>query len=86
MVLEPKLLRTQFTREGKAGIRLRFGDRSWYIVYVNTKNKEYGEYQIGPVYLDGNQREGNGRNYQISLGEIHELDKSMVHEVIVELK
>ncbi|MDE6607462.1 MAG: cellobiose phosphorylase [Lachnospiraceae bacterium] len=85
LVLEPKLQKEQF-KEGRAGIYLTFGKRKWHIVYMNTENKQGGEYRIGNVYLDGNKKEINEMEVSVSLEEIKMLDEEMIHEMIVELK
>ncbi len=49
LVLEPKLMKEQFSKEKKAEIELPFADRRWKICYWNLSDKEYGEYRIASV-------------------------------------
>lgn len=81
---EPKLMREQFDKEGNAEITLWFQGKHWRILYKNVFGKEYGEYTIGSIYLDGNLlKQTTGQIADIE--EIHALDDS-IHEVIIELQ
>lgn len=84
MILEPKLRKEQF-HNGRAGIYLNFGRRRWHIIYVNTDEKESGEYRITGMQLDGMTRENSQKEASVSLEEIRLLDENAVHELIVEL-
>ena len=53
MILDPKLLKEQFDEEKKASLTLQFADKNWKITYLNCEDKDYGEYQIADVTVDG---------------------------------
>jgi len=53
MVLEPKLMAEQFDEKHQANVTLLFADRNWNVSYTNEAGKEYGEYRIGHVAVDG---------------------------------
>ena len=53
MILDPKLLKEQFDEEKKASLTLKFADKNWKITYLNCEDKDYGEYQIADVTVDG---------------------------------
>ena len=53
MVLEPKLMAEQFDEQNQANVTLLFADRNWNVSYINEAHKEYGEYRIGHVLVDG---------------------------------
>ena len=53
LVLEPKLLKKQFDKDGLASIQLIFADKKFDIRYHNNQGKEFGEYQIQSAVLDG---------------------------------
>ena len=85
MVVEPKLLANQFDEEGKAAISLWFQQKKWQITYKNTDKKEYGEYGIRNIYLDGREVEGKFMGLQATIskdyldrnckeGELHTLE------------
>lgn len=51
--LDPKLLKEQFDSEKKAAISLVYAGKPVKVVYYNEADKEYGEYKISSVKLDG---------------------------------
>ena len=84
LCLEPKLMKEQFDEQGNASIMLWFRGKQWNIVYRNLSGKEYGEYQIGKIYLDGNELRPT-TEVVVSGEDYHNLDHG-IHELIVELK
>lgn len=85
LCLNPKLMKEQFDENGKASIKLNFGKKKWKVIYVNSQDKEYGEYKIGTVFLDGNNltdcTDGKVADYE----QIRLMDGGMEHEIIAEL-
>ncbi len=55
LMIEPKLLKEQFDANGEACLQLDFGGKHWNICYRNAGAKEYGEYRIAGVTLDGEE-------------------------------
>lgn len=53
LLLDPKLLASQFDTMGRAEITITFAGRTFHIVYENTSRKDYGEYHIAQVLLNG---------------------------------
>lgn len=51
--LEPKLLKEQFDRNNEASAHLEFAGRKLWVKYVNPLKKNYGEYQIKEVIMNG---------------------------------
>ena len=51
--IEPKLVSSQFDSNGVAEISLPFRDHNFVVRFVNKKNKNYGEYSLGQVFIDG---------------------------------
>lgn len=51
--ISPKLVREQFDNNWQATVFLRFRGKNLEIKYLNTKMKEYGEYRIDQVILNG---------------------------------
>lgn len=82
--LEPGLLAKQFDKDGKAGIKLQFGGRNWNITYINREKKEYGEYKIGEVTLDGCKVVMNG-SMALTPVQIKDVDEKLQHDIVVEL-
>jgi hypothetical protein len=83
--LEPKLVLEQFDENQQAAVELIFADRKMTIQYSNTKNKEYGDYTIGRVTLDGIICEFESDQKVIRRNKIDILDQSKEHIVLVEL-
>lgn len=80
LVLQPKLLAEQFDEEGKAEISFTFAERKFHVVYENPEGKEYGEYQLKKVFLDGREQEAILEREQLAA-----LSKEEVHEIKVTL-
>lgn len=53
LALEPKLLKGQFDKEGRASVETVFHRKKTRVIYENPLKKEYGGYQIGEVTLNG---------------------------------
>lgn len=49
LVLEPKLVKEQFDKEGFASIRIGFAGKNFVIRYHNPEHKDYGAYRITEV-------------------------------------
>lgn len=93
LMIEPKLLKEQFDSEGKAGIYFAFADKSFHLVYENAESREYGEYGISRIWIDGQEtaesRKLNGKPEQrsvISRQHIDSLPENMLHEIKVVLE
>jgi len=52
LVLDPKLMASQFDPEGKARMVIRFADRELEIKYINPEKLDYGNYRIGAISMD----------------------------------
>lgn len=86
LCLEPKLLAQQFDEEHKAVLCLTFAGKKWKIVYVNTSGKEYGDYGVEKVLLNGEVVENRERkSARISRKLLQELstEKEQVLEVFL---
>ncbi|EHI97831.1 cellobiose phosphorylase-like protein [Clostridium sp. DL-VIII] len=55
LLFEPKILARQFNDESKASIKMNFAERRLKVEYINSYNKEYGEYKVSEVYIDGQE-------------------------------
>ena len=95
MVLEPKLMSEQFDDKNEANVTLLFADRNWNVSYINEAHKEYGEYRIGYVLVDGklcemtvcseteNRPVIEGKAFIITKEQVERLDKETLHRVEV---
>ena len=87
MVLEPKLLKEQFDNNGEAALNMLFQDKKWNIVYRNADKKEYGEYGISAVTLNGSDVEYKSENGKIVIQKsiIDALDADKVNDLVITL-
>uniref|UniRef100_UPI00406D2E1B GH36-type glycosyl hydrolase domain-containing protein n=1 Tax=Paenibacillus sp. FSL L8-0436 TaxID=2954686 RepID=UPI00406D2E1B len=53
LLLQPKLVKEQFDEQGKATIKTVFAERMLEVAYTSTGSREYGEYEIYSVSLNG---------------------------------
>ena len=56
LTLEPKLLSQQFDDNGEASLLLSFAKKQFKITYVNRNRREYGEYTILSVTVNGDSQ------------------------------
>ena len=81
LLLEPKLLASQFDAMGRAEITITFAGRTFHIVYENLSQKDYGEYHIAQVLLNGASQDA-----LIKRELILSLPEEKIHEIKVILK
>lgn len=85
LVFEPKILAKQFDNESKASIAMNFAERQLKVEYVNEDNKEYGEYKVSKIYINGQEYKFNGQPV-IDRNVITSLDEIVKHTIKVVLK
>ena len=82
--LEPKLLLDQFDHNGQASVELTFAERKLKINYKNVAMKEYGDYSIGSITIDGKLYQLNV-DVIVKRADIEALDVTREHIIFVEL-
>lgn len=85
LCVTPRLMAEQFDEEGRAEISLLWNGCRWRFIFINSRHREYGEYEIGAVYLDGGRMGATGRCV-ISAERLKALDTDVRHELLVELR
>ncbi|MCR4651966.1 MAG: cellobiose phosphorylase [Lachnospiraceae bacterium] len=85
LVVDPKLVKSQFDADGKAGITLNFAGRRWDITITNPSGREYGEYAVKSMQLDGDDAALKDGRAVVDLKTIEGLDKETVHKLTVVL-
>lgn len=80
LMLGPKLLKEQFDDEKKASVSFTFSNKKFKVTYYNKNNKEYGDYKISEIALDGKNLSGL---IQIDKDLIERLDSEKVHHIEV---
>ena len=89
MIFEPKLMAAQFDEKQQASVELLFADRNWKVTYVNEGQKEFGEYVIERVVLDGVEcleEKAAKACFVLPKARLDELEKDTLHKVEVYLK
>lgn len=87
LLLEPKLQKSQFDAEGRAGLRTDFAHRSWHVVYCNPEKLDYGAYVIKKVWVNGSAQmvPEASASFRMSAEEIGRLSVGTPVSVEVEL-
>lgn len=86
LILEPKLVKEQFNEDGKVSVNLNFNSKKLDVIYVNKDCKDYGEYQIKRLYLNGNEQKLSKSRALLPLETIKKLDNLRTHEIIIVLE
>ena len=84
LVLKPRLLKEQFDKAGSASISLSYRERKFKVEYLNKSKKEFGEYQIGSIRIDGILY--GETTDRIEKHKIMGLDKESTHHISIELQ
>ena len=85
LAIEPKLLLKQFDEKGEAKISLMFAGQNFEVVYENKDAKDYGEYQIKEIVIDGSIKKGcNAAKAMLSREEVLALagDKHQIRVIL----
>ncbi len=64
LVIEPKLLKEQFDKEGVSSITIPFKGADLTVIYTNKEGRDYGEYKVLSAVLNGKEAlviEGTGK-------------------------
>lgn len=70
LMFEPKLLPEQFDNDRKSSVSFVFGNKKFKATYYNEHNKQYGDYRISEIMIDG-----------VSLGSIDQIDKDIIDKL-----
>lgn len=82
LLLEPKLMLEQFDANGHAGVDFIFAERKLSIQYLNKTFKEYGEYKVGSITIDGASYDFIASEGVIKRSDIEALDAAAEHVII----
>ena len=86
MVLEPKLMASQFDQKNQARIITCFADRKMEIVYHNQSRLDYGGYQIHSARLNGQLIDFTEVSIVIPRGRINSLPNDKTNFLEIELR
>ena len=85
LVLEPKLVPEQYDRNQMASVDLVFADRNLTVQYRNKERKEYGDYKVGCILIDGNEYSPEEECNVIKRKVIEALDHNQPHTIKIDL-
>ncbi|BCZ47760.1 hypothetical protein psyc5s11_38270 [Clostridium gelidum] len=85
LAFDPKILLKQFDDENKASIEMNFAERMLKIEYINEGIKEYGDYSVNQIYMNGEEYKFDGKPV-ICRNVITSLDENIKHTIKVVLK
>jgi cellobiose phosphorylase len=83
--LDPKLTTEQFDSSHQASVELIFADRKLKVQYSNKALKDYGEYQINSITIDGKAYAFASGRPQIKRSDIEALNSLAGHVIVAEL-
>lgn len=86
LLLEPKLLLSQFDQDFKASVDCTFAGRKLHITYYNKNQKEYGDYKIGSIMLNKTQYPLDKKVGIILRENIENLTPDQIHEIYITLE
>ena len=82
---EPKLVKEQFDHNQQAQASLIFAERKLIICYENSTGKDYGEYRLGRIQVDGKEYMSSRQQGTINRQDIEALSMETEHRILVEL-
>ena len=87
LVLEPKLVREQFDKEGLASVEAMFAGKKLRVVYHNLAKRDYGAYRIEAIQINGKpvSFEREARSVVLAREAVAALAEGQSHRVDVTL-
>lgn len=85
LLLEPKLVKEQFDQNHRAEVSFLFAERKLVICFANTSDKDYGEYKIGKITIDGTEYQSTEQKGLIIRKDLEALSAEQEHKILVEL-
>ena len=88
LLLEPRLLASQFDEQGYASVRIRFANRTFNVRYRNTERLDCGRFAIGAVHIDDLPvpAELNGGSALVPRAALLHLPADRLHHIDVQLE
>lgn len=83
--IEPKLLLEQFDEMGQASVHFYFAERLIKVTYHNGYRKEFGDYEVMDIRIDGSCYINEGNHQRIGKERILSLDKEKIHYIEIRL-
>jgi len=87
LILEPKLVKEEFSADGVASVQCSFAGKRLHIAYVNKKKKDFGEYTVQSAVIEGKAVSAKsiaGNKVRIVRQEIEEAKENLTIQVVLE--
>ena len=85
LCLEPKLMLEQFDEDSQASAQLEFAERQIKVIFNNKDKKDYEDYKVLGLLLNGETYKLIGNKAIIKRQDIDKLNKDQLHIIEVEL-
>lgn len=85
LVIEPKLMASQFDENGNAKISFYFASKKLIVIYENSEKKEFGDYEVEEIVIDGEKYQWEGTQPVIQRSYLERLDSEKDHVIRVKL-
>lgn len=85
LIIEPKLMSSQFDENGIAKITFYFAGKKLTVVYENPEKKEFGDYEVEEIMIDDNRYHWGGTQPVIPRNILKDLEEEKDHVIKVKL-
>lgn len=85
LLFSPKLLKKQFDYDGSVEVRCFFAGRMLNISYINKSFKEFGDYEIEEIFINGKKYVATGLEVRIKRSYIEALPENTLNKIIITL-
>jgi len=85
LIIEPKLMSSQFDENGIAKIIFYFAGKKLTVVYENPEKKEFGDYEVEEIMIDDNRYHWGGTQPVIPRNILKDLEEEKDHVIKVKL-
>ena len=85
LLIEPKLMASQFDADGNAAITSYFAGKKLTVIYENIEKKEFGDYEVEELRINDQTYEWMGSQPVILRRDLEELEQEREHIIRVKL-
>ncbi|MFT4146468.1 MAG: cellobiose phosphorylase [Mobilitalea sp.] len=85
LLIEPKLMASQFDVNGNAAITSYFAGKKLTVIYENFEKKEFGDYEVEEILINENRYDWEGSLPVILRDHLEELEDEQEHFIRVKL-
>ena len=85
LLIEPKLMASQFDENGVAVITSYFAGKKLTVIYENFEKKEFGDYEVEEILMNDVRYEWEGNQPVIQRCDLEVLEEGREHAIRVKL-